>query len=148
MANPSWSPNTTIAPFGVIVDSNGNIQQAGSNGGTTGLNQPDPWGDDLDEETPDGSVEWTCVVVVAAPAPAIAGLPSTPPLFLDDADGLDVTSITNDMIAEFEDIADRTLQPAQPERLYINFAAYRESLVREAIQFAGEQNLVAFARYP
>ena len=25
MANPAWSPNAMIAPFGVIIDSNGNV---------------------------------------------------------------------------------------------------------------------------
>ena len=42
----------------------------------------------------------------------------------------------------------RTLYPAQVERLVIDLVAYRESLTREAIQDAGKQNLVSFARAP
>src|SRR5579885_1239083 len=149
MPNPAWSPNATIAPYAVIVDSNGNIQQAGAAGGTTALNPPSVWGFNLGEVTQDNTVSWTCVAVLATPVPAIAGLPAaSPPSFLTDADGLDVNAIVKDMIAEYEAIAGRSLQPAQVERLFINFAAYRESLVRQAIQYTGEQNLIAFARYP
>ena len=148
MANPSWSPNGTVAPFAVIVDSNGNIQQAGSAGGVSGFNLPNPWGNKVGQPTQDGSVTWTCVAVVASPAPVIGPLPSTPPLFVTDSDGLDVTAIQNDQIAEFEAITNRTLQPAQVERLYINLSTYRESLVRQQIQSTGLQNLVAFASYP
>src|SRR5579863_3970763 len=78
-----------------------------------------------------------------------AGIPSLPPpIFVNDADGLDPNKILQDMIAEFEQGSGRTLQPAQVERLLINLYAYRESLVRNAIQFAGEQNLLAFAIFP
>src|SRR6201997_5097552 len=78
-----------------------------------------------------------------------AGIPSLPPpVFVNDADGLDPNLILADMIAEFEAASGRTLQPAQVERLLINLYAYRESLVRNAIQFAGEQNLLAFASFP
>lgn len=78
-----------------------------------------------------------------------AGVPSLPPpVFVDDADGLDTNLILADMIAEFEAAANRTLQPAQVERLLINLYAYRESLVRNAIQYAGQQNLLAFASFP
>src|ERR1700687_5184285 len=78
-----------------------------------------------------------------------AGIPSLPrPTFLNDADGLDPNKILADMIAEFEAASGRTLQPAQVERLLINLYAYRESLVRNAIQFAAEQNLLAFASFP
>jgi phage-related baseplate assembly protein len=52
------------------------------------------------------------------------------------------------MIAEFEAAANRTLYPAQVERLLINLYAYRESLVRNAIQYAAQQNLLAFASFP
>lgn len=52
------------------------------------------------------------------------------------------------MIGLFESISQRTLQPAQVERLLINLYAYRESLVRNAIQWAGQQNLLAYAIYP
>jgi phage-related baseplate assembly protein len=78
-----------------------------------------------------------------------AGIPSLPPpSFVNDADGLDPNKILADMIAEFEAASGRTLQPAQVERLLINLYAYRESLVRNAIQYAGEQNLLAFASFP
>src|SRR5260370_22523285 len=78
-----------------------------------------------------------------------AGIPSLPPpVFVNDADGLDPNKILADMIAEFEAASGRTLQPAQVERLLINLYAYRESLVRNAIQFAAEQNLLAFASFP
>lgn len=71
-----------------------------------------------------------------------------PPVFVNDADGLDPNKIVADMIAAFEAAAGRTLQPAQVERLLINLYAYRESLVRNAIQYAGTQCLVASASYP
>jgi phage-related baseplate assembly protein len=78
-----------------------------------------------------------------------AGVPSLPPpVFVNDADGLDPNLILADMIAEFEAAAGRTLYPAQVERLLINLYAYRESLVRNAIQYAVEQNLLAFASFP
>jgi len=78
-----------------------------------------------------------------------ATIPVLPvPAFVADADGLDPNLILADMIAEFESAAGRTLQPAQVERLLINLYAYRESLVRNAIQYAGQQNLLAFASFP
>jgi phage-related baseplate assembly protein len=78
-----------------------------------------------------------------------AGVPNLPaPLFVNDSDGLDPNLILADMIASFEAAAARTLQPAQVERLLINLYAYRESLVRDAIQYAGQQNLLAFASFP
>jgi phage-related baseplate assembly protein len=78
-----------------------------------------------------------------------AGIPQLPPpVFVNDADGLDPNLILADMISAFESAAGRTLQPAQVERLLINLYAYRESLVRNAIQYAAAQNLVAFAGFP
>ncbi len=74
------------------------------------------------------------------------GLPA--PTFVNDADGLDPNLILADMIAAFQRASGRTLQPAQVERLLINLYAYRESLVRNAIQWAGQQNLLAFASFP
>lgn len=71
-----------------------------------------------------------------------------PPSFVNDADGLDPNLILADMISAFESASGRTLQPAQVERLLINLYAYRESLVRNAIQYAGQQNLLAFASFP
>ncbi|QZA80229.1 baseplate assembly protein [Deefgea piscis] len=58
----------------------------------------------------------------------------------------DPEKITLEMIAEFERLTGKTLYPAQPEMLFINFMAYREVLLREAVQDAGLQNLVRFAR--
>ncbi len=77
---------------------------------------------------------------------AITNLP--PPTFVNDADGLNPNRILADMIGAFQTAAGRTLQPAQVERLLINLYAYRESLVRNAIQYAGQQNLLAFAVFP
>lgn len=70
------------------------------------------------------------------------------PQFLSDADGLDPNLILADMITAFQQATGRTLYPAQVERLLINLYAYRESLVRTAIQYAGQQNLLAYASYP
>jgi phage-related baseplate assembly protein len=78
-----------------------------------------------------------------------AGVPSLPsPLFVPDADGLDPNAIVADMISVFETATNRTLYPAEVERLLIDLYAYREALIRNAIQYAGEQNLVAFAAFP
>lgn len=78
-----------------------------------------------------------------------AGIPALPPpVFVSDADGLDPNLILSDMVAAFQAAAGRTLQPAQVERLLINLYAYRESLVRNAIQYAGQQNLLAYAAFP
>jgi phage-related baseplate assembly protein len=78
-----------------------------------------------------------------------AGVPLLPPpVFVNDADGLDPNLILGDMIAAFEAAAGRTLHPAQIERLLINLYAYRESLMRNAIQYAGQQNLLAYANFP
>ncbi|MGH7932264.1 MAG: baseplate assembly protein [Candidatus Binataceae bacterium] len=78
-----------------------------------------------------------------------AGIPPlAPPVFVPDTDGLDPNLILADMVSAFESAAGRTLQPAQVERLLINLYAYRESLVRNAIQYAGQQNLLAYATFP
>ena len=78
-----------------------------------------------------------------------SGIPLLPaPVFVADADGLDPNLILADMVAAFESAAGRTLQPAQVERLLINLYAYRESLVRNAIQYAGQQNLLAYSIFP
>lgn len=70
------------------------------------------------------------------------------PSFVNDSDGLNPQSVLNDMISEFEAATSRTLYPAQVEQLLINLYAYRETLVRNAIQACGLQNLLAFAAYP
>src|ERR1700678_739864 len=78
-----------------------------------------------------------------------SGIPTlTAPVFVDHADGLDPHLILVDLVAAFQAAAGRPLQPAQVERLLINLYAYRESLVRNAIQYAGQQNLLAFAAFP
>jgi phage-related baseplate assembly protein len=77
------------------------------------------------------------------------GIPSLPaPVFVNDADGTNPNLILADMIAAFESSSGRTLQPAQVERLLIDLYAYRESLVRNAVQYAAQQNLLAFAIFP
>jgi len=77
------------------------------------------------------------------------GIPSLPaPAFVNDAAGTDPNLILAEMIATFESSSGRTLQPAQVERLLIDLFAYRESLVRNAIQYAAQQNLLAFAIFP
>ena len=70
------------------------------------------------------------------------------PQFVTDSDGLDPNAILRDMISQFEQVSGRTLYPAQVERLLVSLYAYREALVRNAIQYAGQQNLLAFAVYP
>ncbi|MBL7718968.1 MAG: baseplate J/gp47 family protein [Flavipsychrobacter sp.] len=68
----------------------------------------------------------------------------TKPQFID----IDAAAIVNDMIADYETATGKKLAPAQAERLLINGFAYREYLLRTAINEAALQNLVAFARFP
>lgn len=72
----------------------------------------------------------------------MADLPE--PVFID----ADASAITADMIAAYERMTGRTLYPAQVERLLVDLAAYRETLVRIGINGAAKQNLVAFAQGP
>lgn len=60
----------------------------------------------------------------------------------------DPAQIVADVVADFERETGRTLYPAQVERLLANVLAYRESLLREAIQDAAKQNLLRYARAP
>lgn len=60
----------------------------------------------------------------------------------------DPAALTSEMVADYEAFTGRKLQPAQIERLIIDLLAYRESLVRVAIQEAAKQNLLAFAAFP
>jgi phage-related baseplate assembly protein len=60
----------------------------------------------------------------------------------------DPAKITAEMIAQYERDTSKTLFPAQVERLLINNIAYRESLIRVAIQDAAKQNLVRYANAP
>lgn len=57
----------------------------------------------------------------------------------------DSAAITAEMIAYYEAKAGKTLQPAQVERILIDLWAYRENLVRIAIQEAAKQNLLHYA---
>jgi len=66
------------------------------------------------------------------------------PIFIDR----DPATIIAEMKADYEARTGRTLEPAQVEMLLINGFAYRESLIRNQIQDAALQNLVAFARFP
>lgn len=65
----------------------------------------------------------------------------TPPVFVE----VDPAQITADLIARYESLTGRTLYPAQPERILIDLVAYRETLLRQAMQHAAEQNLVQWA---
>lgn len=60
----------------------------------------------------------------------------------------DAAAITAEMKASWETTAGKTLYPGQVESLLIDLIAYRENLVRIAIQEAAKQNLVAYARAP
>ncbi|MDH0894347.1 MULTISPECIES: baseplate J/gp47 family protein [unclassified Pseudomonas] len=72
-------------------------------------------------------------------------MPALPePVFIE----ADAAAITAEMIAAYERMTGRTLFPAQVERLLVDLAAYRETLVRIGINDAARQNLVAFARAP
>lgn len=60
----------------------------------------------------------------------------------------DAIKITQELIAQYEAMTGKKLQPAQVERLLIDLIAYRENLIRIGIQEAAKQNLLAYARYP
>lgn len=57
----------------------------------------------------------------------------------------DLSSIVSEMIASWEAATDKTLQPAQIERLMVDLIAYREYLLRAAENDAARQNLPQFA---
>ncbi len=50
-----------------------------------------------------------------------------------------------ELVARYEAATGKTLYPAQPERLLIDDYAYADANLRAAIQYAGEQNLLAYA---
>jgi phage-related baseplate assembly protein len=54
--------------------------------------------------------------------------------------------VLEECIAEYERLSGQVLHPATPERILIDILAYRESLLREAIQDACLQNTVDNAR--
>ncbi len=56
--------------------------------------------------------------------------------------------ITQELISVYEAMTGKTLYPGQVERLLIDLIAYRETLVRTAINDTARQNLVAFSRAP
>lgn len=62
-----------------------------------------------------------------------------------DRDG---ATILREVIERFEALVERPLEPSQVERLLLDMLAYRETLVRVAVQEAAKQNLVAYALYP
>jgi hypothetical protein len=72
---------------------------------------------------------------------------------LDSSIGTQLQAVTSGaeiglvVIASFQALAGRALYPAQVERLLIDLYAYRESLVRNAIQYAAMQCLLAFSAY-
>ncbi|MFB2538800.1 baseplate J/gp47 family protein [Acinetobacter sp. c3-l95] len=57
----------------------------------------------------------------------------------------DANKITAEIIALYEKTAGKILYPAQADRVFIDVIAYREMLIRTAINEAGKQNLLAFA---
>jgi len=149
MSNPVWTPNTPVAPGKVIVDPNGNIEQWSGTAtpGSTGAVLP-VFSNLIGTFTADGNGGWTCIAVleIAQLPPALTALPI--PVFVTDADGLNPQAVLSDMIAAFQNLSQRTLYPAQVEQLLINDYAYRESLVRNAIQWCGMQCLLAYSSYP
>ena len=58
----------------------------------------------------------------------------------------DPAQIVAAVVADFERETGRTLYPAQVERLLANVLAYRETLLREAIQDAAKCNLLRYSR--
>ncbi|MGC0151053.1 baseplate J/gp47 family protein [Chromobacterium vaccinii] len=54
--------------------------------------------------------------------------------------------IVSELVADWERRSGKTLYPAQPERLLVDFIAYRESLLREQVQDAALLNLVRYSR--
>lgn len=66
------------------------------------------------------------------------------PIFVEN----DPTAIISELVTAYNSLTGRTIQPAQVERLLMNAFAYRESLIRQAIQDTATQNLVAFSSAP
>jgi len=54
-------------------------------------------------------------------------------------------AILADILAAYQDSSGKVLYPAQVENLLMHVQAYRESLLRNDIQWCAEQNLVAYA---
>jgi phage-related baseplate assembly protein len=66
------------------------------------------------------------------------------PIFISN----DPTAIITELVTAYSELTGRVVQPAQVERLLMNAFAYRESLIRQAIQGTAVQNLVAFSSAP
>jgi len=60
----------------------------------------------------------------------------------------DAEKVTSELVALYESLSGRVLQPAQLERLMIDLIAYRENLLRIQINEAAKQCLVEYATYP
>lgn len=60
----------------------------------------------------------------------------------------DAEVITRNLVRQYEELTGLTLYPAQAERLLVNVIAYRDKLMREAIQDAAKLNLVRYSRAP
>ena len=57
----------------------------------------------------------------------------------------DPQTITNELIALYEEKTGKTLYPGQVDRIWVDIIAYRETLLRIRIQEAAKQNLVRYA---
>ncbi|MCO5238876.1 MAG: baseplate J/gp47 family protein [Chitinophagaceae bacterium] len=68
----------------------------------------------------------------------------TKPQFID----IDADAIISEMVADYEAATGKKLAPAQVERLLINAFAYREYILRTAINETALQNMVEFASFP
>jgi len=66
------------------------------------------------------------------------------PTFIEN----DPSAILADMVAYYEAETGKTLHPGQPEYMICTMFAYREGLIRQAIQEASLMNLVSFSRAP
>lgn len=60
----------------------------------------------------------------------------------------DPQQIISEMRQQYETLIGRSLEPAQVESLLIQAMAYRELLLRNQVQEAALQNLLAFSRFP
>lgn len=57
----------------------------------------------------------------------------------------DPQTITNELIALYEEKTGKTLYPGQVDRIWVDIIAYRETLLRIRIQESAKQNLVRYA---
>jgi phage-related baseplate assembly protein len=68
----------------------------------------------------------------------------SPPIFFN----ADPDTITRELIAMYEGLTGKALYPAQPERIWIDIAAYRESLAMQRGNEVALQMLVRFSKAP